>query len=260
MSAEEWFMDEDGDLFGTPFATDSLQQLHLQKMYFSDGSMGDALFEGSMGDDFGITLETDDLKPVYNTTIPAYKKKITFAEKIATPMVYQASGEASLVTLDVFGDGAGATQGNDASLTSLGDFVDDDESFTSAVDSVAEEEKKIRRQLMYAVGGVGFFALFGFAMQNLLKVFNKAANNDDVDAGVDVTNATDQLSNANDVASALTGDGGSSYSTAASAAQGTGDIANMSLNASANASHSQVGVGFSLGGQPGGGAALSGPQ
>jgi len=165
MSAKEWFMDEDGDLFGAPFTTDSLQQHHLQKMYGSDGSMGDALFEGSMGDGFSIPLETDDLKT-------AYKKKIAFADKIATPMGYQAS-EASLGTLEVFGDGAGATRGKDALLTILGDFVDDDESFASAVDSVAEEEKKIRQQLMDAVGGVCFFALFGFAMKNLLKVLAK---------------------------------------------------------------------------------------
>jgi hypothetical protein len=243
-------MDEHGELFVTPLTTDSSQQHHLQNNYGSEGSMGDASFEGSMGDDFDMPLKIDDLKPVY-------KKTITFADTIATPLGYQAP-ECSLRMLDVFGEGAGVPQGKDASSTSLEDFVNGSKSFVSVVDSVEEEEKKIRQQMLYAVGGVGFFALFGFAMKNILKVFGKAANNDDVDGGMDITNATDQLSNANDIASAVAGDGGSSYSTAASAAQGTGDIANASFNASASASHSQLGVGFSMGGQPG--AALSGAQ
>jgi hypothetical protein len=262
LSTQEWFMEEDGDWFGTSLASlDSSQQKqqNLQNLYGSEGSMGDALLEESMqsmremqtslGDDFVIPLEIDDLKP-------AYKKTITFADTIATPLDYHAS-ECSLETLDIFLEEESA-QKKDASSTSLGDYADDDESFVSAVDSVEEKEKKIRRQLLYAVGGVGFFALFGFAMKNILKVVGKAADSDDVDGGVDITNATDQLSNANDIASAVAGDGGSSYSTAASAAQGTGDIANASFNASASASHSQLGVGFSMGGQPG--AALSGAQ
>jgi hypothetical protein len=218
--------------------------------------MGDALFEESMGsiremqtslgDDFVIPLETDDLKP-------AYKKTITFADVIATPMGCRAP-ECSLETLATFLGEEGYAQKKYSDSTSLGDFADDDESFASAVDSVEEEEKKIRRQLLYAVGGVGFFALFGFAMKSILKVFDKAVNNDAIDGGTDITNVTDQLSNANDIASAVAGDGGSSYSTVASAAQGTADIANASFNAS----QSQLGVGFSMGGQPG--AALSGPQ
>lgn len=138
-----------------------------------------------------------------------------------------------------------SAQKKDASSTSLGDFADYDGSFASAVDSVEEEEKKIRRQLLYAVGGVGFFALFGFAMNNILKAFDKAASNDDIDGGMDITNVTDQLSSANDIASAVAGDGGSSYSTAASAAQGTADIANAFFNASVSACQSQLGVGSS---------------
>jgi hypothetical protein len=71
---------------------------------------------------------------------PASKKTITFADTIATPLVYQAS-ETSLVALDVLGEGAWI-QGKDAASTaSLGDFADDDESFASAVDSVEEEER-----------------------------------------------------------------------------------------------------------------------
>jgi hypothetical protein len=52
----------------------------------------DALFELSMGDDFVMPLKTDVLKP-------ASKKTITFADTIATSLVYQAS-ETSLETLD----------------------------------------------------------------------------------------------------------------------------------------------------------------
>lgn len=239
-------MDEDGELFGTPLNTmndSSQQEDRLQKMYGSESSMigvgGDGLYPGSSM----MLPREDDSKP--------YKKTITFADTIATPLgAFQASETSLGGTLDVFGEGTGKESNEE-------DFEDmDDESFASTVDSVDEEEKAIKRKLLYAVGGVGFFALFGMAMKHILKLFDKASNDNDLDGGMDVTNATDQLSNVNDLATALGGDGGSSN--AALAAQGTADVANASFNASASASQSQLGVGLASGGQNA--AALSGPQ
>jgi hypothetical protein len=147
--------------------------------------------------------------------------------------------ESSLQTLDIFGDETKATTMMDSS----GD-VGDQDSFGVVIDE-DEEDKNIRRQLMYAVGGVGCFALMGFAAKNLLKLFDKTVNdNQDIDGGMDISNAADGLTNTSDLATAVAGDGGSSATSAASATH--------AAEASASASQSQVGTAGGLGMNPGG--------
>jgi hypothetical protein len=72
---------------------------------------------------------------------------------------------------------------------------DDDDSFCSAIDE-DEDGKKIRRQMLDALGGVGFFALMGLAGKKILKLFDKTVKDtQDVDGGMDMTNVADQAAN-----------------------------------------------------------------
>jgi hypothetical protein len=219
----DWHKDEDGDLFVNSFV--SLDEIP------DEASISDDPFQKS-------NMEEDVLEEP-----EGYKKSITFADTIATPM-----GVDMGVDMQV----------SDSSLQSslvLGDESEGRGGSTSEDEEEESDESKIKRQLMYTVGGVGFFALFGFGMQKILSALSK--NTDDVDAGGDVTNAADTLSNSNDVASAAAGDGGSTYSSAASAAQTSGDIANVSINTSASASQSNLSIaGFGMGGQGGGMSAV----
>jgi hypothetical protein len=100
----------------------------------------------------------------------------------------------------------------------MGNDDDDDDFFGSAIDE-DDEDKKIHRQMLYNLGGVGFFALMGFAAKKVLNFFgNTVEDTNDVDGGMDITNVADQAANVNDLASAVAGDGGSTYNSAAAAA------------------------------------------
>jgi hypothetical protein len=232
--------------------TQQLSQSHslkqqFQPLYGSEASMEDPLYSdttttnemgGSSRESFGITskllgnFEED----------PGCKKTISFADKIATLMGEDVllGSESSLQTLDIFEDETKATTMIDTSVD-----VGDQDSFDIAIDEDEDEEdKKMRRQLMYAVGGVGFFALMGFAAKNLLKIFDKTVNdNQDIDGGMDISNAADGLTHANDLATVVAGDGGSSATSAASATH--------AAEASASSSQSQVGTAGGLGMNPG---------
>jgi hypothetical protein len=222
----------------------SLEQ-HFQSLHGSEASMEDPLYSdttttiemgGSSRESFGISKLLGNFEED-----PGCKKTISFADKIATPMGEDVllGSESSLQTLDIFGDETKATTMMDSS----GD-VGDQDSFGVVIDE-DEEDKNIRRQLMYAVGGVGCFALMGFAAKNLLKLFDKTVNdNQDIDGGMDISNAADGLTNTSDLATAVAGDGGSSATSAASATH--------AAEASASASQSQVGTAGGLGMNPGG--------
>jgi hypothetical protein len=136
------------------------------------------------------------------------------------------------------------------SIDDMGNDDNDDDSVCSAIDG-DDEDKKIRRQMFYALGGVGFFALMGFAGKKVLKLFgNTVEDTNHVDGGMDITNVADQAANVNDLAAAVAGDGGSTYTSAAAAAtQNT-----TALQASASASHSQTSMTGGFGMNPGGAA------
>jgi hypothetical protein len=149
------------------------------------------------------------------------EKTISFAVKLATQMEedFLLGSENSLQPDDIFRD--------ETMMDSSGEDVGDQDSFGTAIDEEEEDEeededKQIRRELLYAVGGVGFLALMGFAAKNLLKLFGKRFSDDqDIDGGMDISNAADGMSNANDVVTAVPGDGGSSPTSAASATHAT---------------------------------------
>jgi hypothetical protein len=151
-----------------------------------------------------------------------------------------------LSTLDIFRDessnelpSANSTLGDSSS--DIGE--DDDDSLGYAIDE-DEEDKNIRRQVLYAVGGVGIFALMGFAGKKLLNLFSSTAKDtQDVAGGMDMTNVADQ-------AATVAGDGGSTYTSSATAAtQNT-----TAFQASASASQSQMSMTGGFGMNPFGGA------
>jgi hypothetical protein len=119
----------------------------------------------------------------------------------------------------------------------LGD--DDDDSFGSAIDE-DEDDKNVRRQMLHALGGVGFFALMGLAGKQILKLFGKKGKKDtqDADGGMDMTNVADQAANVNDLA--VAGNGATQNTTA--------------FQASTSASQSQMSMTGGFGMNPGGGA------
>jgi hypothetical protein len=163
----------------------------------------------------------------FPTKEPEHKKTITFANIIATPFGAQAGfsvSETSFESLDIFKDesfykppSSKHSMGN--SSDDMGDESNDDDSFDSAIDE-DDEDKQIRRQILYAAGGMGVMAFMGFAGKKLLKMFGSTANDtQDVGGGMDMTNVVDQAANVNDLATAMAGDGGSSYASAASTSQ-----------------------------------------
>jgi hypothetical protein len=119
-----------------------------------------------------------------------YPKSIRFAEQIATPMgdsgrnhnglINDASGDfdSSIQTLDIFDEGRPSTaaalgpSSSAGSLESSFNDENDDDSYMSAVDE-DEQDKKIRRQLLYAIGGAGMMGLMGWAGKHVLKFFDK---------------------------------------------------------------------------------------
>jgi hypothetical protein len=250
----DWYEgeDADGDWFGNP--SEFLDAIS------DDASLGDpssSLQEESNNNN--IVVEEEE-NVVLEEPEEGYKKTITFADTIATPMgvpvdmgvpaVYMGvvdmqMSESSLQSSLLFGEQKGSSEGG-GSTSENEDDEDEEEEEDSA-------DAKIKRQLMYTFGGMGLFALLGFGIQKIQSAISKN-NTDDIDAGGDITNTADTLSNANDVASMAAGDGGSStYSSAASAAQTSGDIANVSFNTStASASQSNLSMaGFGMGGQGG---------
>jgi hypothetical protein len=176
-------------------------------------------------------------------------KTVRFAMQLATPIEFTESQGSFGPSLDnLNGKNADLMDGSSSLHSSIND-EDDDDSFVSAV-SEEDEDAKIKRHMMYALGGVGLLALVGFAIQKLLSCF---AKNDDPEVGLDITNAADvadAAGNINDVATlAAANDGGSSAATAV-ATEATNQAA---FHASASASQSQNGVG-AFGGVGNGGA------
>ena len=138
-------------------------------------------------------------------------KKIRFAPTLATNI--EDVDNSSLNTLDVFDDNLD----QDGSSSHLSSFADeDDEESIASEESKESQEGNIKRQMLYALGGVGLFAFVGFAFK---KIMNRLSNDQDLDAGADVTNVADvadAASNINDVATlAAGGDGGSSAAASA---------------------------------------------
>ena len=168
----------------------------------------------------------------------------------------QGLSEGSLHSLDIFSggnkhsnhsismfDGSGSM-----TQSSYNDEDDDDDTFASAGSEEDDPDKKIKRQMVFALGGVGLMALVGFGFKKIMNAFSK---NEDVDGGADVTNAVDAAdaaANINDAATLAAsggGDGGTSSAAAAAAAQEATNQAAFH----ASASQSQVGVGaFGFGG------------
>jgi hypothetical protein len=260
-----WLDTQEGSMDFTSFSspTSQTQQLSslaqhadksMQDPLYNLGTSGDNSNDGS-GESFGISILEQDFQSPRKE--PEHKKAITFANIIATTFGAQDSflvSETSLESLDIFRDESSNKPPSSKSMLgdSSGDMGDnDDDSFGSAIDE-DEEDKNIRRQMLYALGGVGFFALMGFAGKKILKLFDKTVKDtQDVDGGMmDMTNVADQAANVNDLAMAVVGDGGSTYtSVAASATQNT-----AAAQASASASQSQMSMTGGFGFNPGGGA------
>jgi hypothetical protein len=172
---------------------------------------------------------------------PEPGKTIRFAAQIATPMGEFLASQTSLQSLDIFegGDADGMDGSSSLQSSIINDEEDDDESFVSATLEEEDEETKIKRQMMYALGGVGLFALIGLGFKKIANAFSK---NDEPEVGLDITNAADvadAAANVNDVATlAVANDGGSSV--AAMAVEANNQAA---FHASASASESQIGAG-----------------
>jgi hypothetical protein len=262
-----WFDAQEGPfVFTSPSIPTQTQQpsslaQHMKEQQFqsygSEKSMEDPLdYHGTSSDSncmdgsresFGISMLEQDFQPPRKE--PEQKKTITFANIIATPFgaqhVFLVSKFPSQ-TLDIFPDESSdeppsskSTLGDSSS--DLGDF--DDDSVSYAIDE-DEDDKKIRRQLLYAFGGVGLFALLGFAGKKLLKLFDRTVEDtQDVNGGMDMTNVADQ-------AAAVVGDGGSTYTSSAAVATEN----NIAFQASANASQSQMSMTGGFGMNPSGGA------
>jgi hypothetical protein len=268
---EEWFMDDEGHLFGMPLTDlpEKPQSLQSQGLMMSDPFLnsGAITLGGSSG-----SLELQDAFTAQTPPKKVYKKTIRFADTVALPM---AMSESSLETLDVFMQGA-SSHSKPPSSQSLGDFAagdsddddddddDDDQSFATAIDEEDDQDKKIKRQMLFAIGGVGLLGLLGWGAQNLLRVFDRTVRTDsDIDGGMDITNAVDGIANVNDIATAVAsgGDGGTSIAATTAAQSSMTDAA--ALHASSTASQSQsfgAGFGFNPGGGGGAGAQMSAAQ
>jgi hypothetical protein len=163
-----------------------------------------------------------------------YRKTIWFADHTTVIREsYDGPGEQSLTFLDVYGqsdndtpqnsvgmDGIAMGNESDESLESIqigdqNDGEDDDASFVSACSGEGsdDEETRIKRQLLWAVGGIGAMAFLGWAGK---KIMNRLFNNDeDVDVGgAVITHRADDALTANDVATAaMHGDAGTTAAT-----------------------------------------------
>jgi hypothetical protein len=280
---DNWYLDEDGTRFGdalasfeftgsdassmddNPFSKDDNNNFHTSENLnrMDDGLMLEPDEDISKAD--GLFLEPGEEPPESTLLLEpefldggvggalmimepddGYQKTIRFAEFIATAFGEEGVGESecSLASFDLFDDEGEKSLGSNAS----GTYHDDEEE---------DEDKKIKRSFMWAVGGVGLMALFGFGAQKLHQLFNRGGDEDEIEGAA--TNTADHLSSANDVASAASGDGGSS--SAATGVHATADMTNASLSmTSGSASQSQMSmVGFGWGGG-GGGAPMSAAQ
>jgi hypothetical protein len=189
----------------------------MQDPLYNLGTSSDSSSNDGSRESFDIGMLKQDFQSPRKE--PEHKKTITFANIIATPFGAQDGfwdSESSLQTLDIFRDESLNKPALSKSM--LGD--DDDDSFGSAIDE-DEDDKNIRRQMLYALGGVAFFALMKLAVKKILNFCGKTDKDmQDVDGGMDMTNVADQAANVNDLATAVAGDGGSTYtSVAASATQ-----------------------------------------
>jgi hypothetical protein len=261
---EQWFMDDEGNLFATPLADvpEKPQSLQLKGLMMSDPFLNSgATLGGSSG-----SLELQDAFTSRTPPKKEYKKTIRFADTVALPMTMS---ESSIETLDVFMEGA-SSHSKPPSSQSLGDFAagdsddddddDDDQSFATAIDEEEDQDKKIKRQMLFAIGSVGLMGLMGWGAKNLLRVFDKSVRTEsDIDGGMDITNAADGIANVNDIATAVAsgGDGGTSIAATTAAQSSVADAA--ALHASQSQSFG-AGLGFNPGGGGGAGAQMSSAQ
>jgi hypothetical protein len=175
---------------------------------------------------------------------PEHKKTTTFANVIATPFSAQDGfflSESSSQTLDILRDESSnkAPSSNSMLGDSSSDMGDD------------EDDKHIIRQILYAFGGVGFFALMGLAGNKLLKPFRRTVKDtQDIDGDMSMTNVADQAANDNNLTTAVAGDTGTTYTPATATA--TQQI--TAFQTSDIASQSQISTKGGFGMNPGGGA------
>jgi hypothetical protein len=201
----------------------------------------------SCGESFGISILEQDFPSPREE--PEHKKTTTFANIIATTIEAQYGfwvPQSSLQTLDIFRDESSNKPPSSTSMlgdsnSDMGD--DDDDSNFGAIDE-DEDDKKIRRQVLYAFGGVGLFTLITFAGKKLVNLFcGMIKDTQDADGGMDMTNVAEQ-------AASVSRDGGSTHTSTATAATQN----NIAFQASASASQSQSSMTGGFGMNPVGGA------
>jgi hypothetical protein len=224
---------EDGGLFPTPLADDlpSTQQSFdglTNESTFAEGNMNDASLDFTMHEDMCIP------PPAKNETIPDIeepKKSIRFADSVVI-IPRMCMSESSLDTsLNLLG--GGSSQSLDMCMP---------DSYFVEEDKEGEEEKKIKRRILYMAGGIGLFALVGWAFKS---IFNRTTEGEAEDAA----NAAEGLTNSQDVASAVasSGDGGTSAATVA--VQSTAEFV---VDSSFTAQQSQQDMAFGYAVQHGG--------
>ncbi|KAL3919286.1 MAG: hypothetical protein SGILL_003830, partial [Bacillariaceae sp.] len=177
----------------------------------------------------------------------SYEQSLTFLDVYGQEDLEGEASQAS-ISLGSYTGGLAALHNSAESLESIriGGDDDDNASFVSASsgdDSEDDEEKKIKRQMLWALGGIGAMAFFGWAGK---KIMEKIFKSDDPDVGGD-TYGLDNAVTANDIAtSAASGDGGTTIATTGTtaAAGGDGGASAAAFNASASQSQSQIGFAY----------------
>ncbi len=221
-SRTDWFTDEDGDMFSSPEAEEdlcmntntnnnegSLNSFALP-MDLDSNSYQDSFDENDLGVELLNDIDIQEERP----------KSIRFADTVATPfgevgnISSGSDGCFSLDTTDIFDIGKPLSysildEESEGSID-LGIHDDDSEMGELQSDNEDDDQKTMKRSMMWAAGGMGAMAIFGWAMGKLQKVFEKEGDEDDVAAaaqrGGDVGTETQ------DVVTLATGDPGTSLS------------------------------------------------
>jgi len=183
---------------------------------------------------FGYPIASDHKTMINNTE---GHRGVSFSDSVMIPDDEHEINENSMTMENLFG-------------SSSIDFQDDATS-TSSDSNVSEEDEdtRIKKQLMFAAGGMGMMALVGWGVQKLKSIFEKNKQEDNMEGGGDL------LSNLTETNMPATGDGGasavsggSSGSSSATAIASKAYVEAMSASV-AQASESQLlaGAGFALG-------------
>jgi len=123
---------------------------------------------------FADVIATD-----FETNIPSHESLNIFSDAINDE---HSLGNTSMVSLDfVSGQERALPFGNDSSNFDYEGSLDSfneggnngDDSLQKIQDAQEEEAKKERRQIMYAVGGAGVFALFGWVVRKLTRTIEE---------------------------------------------------------------------------------------